>query len=146
MALRSLWSMCVVGFVLSCGSFPLAEGAIDSAQFDHWSVHVVTEDRDGGLRTTRIWIVEIDGVGFIRSKQSRWFANLERGSSCRIRVAGREYPVSVTAIEDLALRRRIDAAFVAKYGWQETLVIGKGRAESADPYMRLTAVGSGSAQ
>ncbi len=123
-----------------CASPPIADRPIEFESVDPWSLHVVTEDADGDVRAARIWIVSLDGDGYIRTKQSRWFANLERGSWCRIRVDGREYPVEVEMIDDPVLRERIDAAFAEKYGWQESLVIGDGRAQSADPYMRLRAI------
>jgi hypothetical protein len=54
-------------------------------------------------------------------------------------VGGLDYPVDVEVVTDPDLRRRIDAAFLAKYGWQDRMAIGADRAASGDPYMRLTA-------
>ncbi len=90
----------------------------------------------------RIWIVVLDGVGVIRTEQSRWWKNLERGSLCWIRTGGFEYPVEVEVVTGLAQRRRIDAAFAAKYGWQERVVITEDRAATDDNYMRLTTRGA----
>lgn len=128
--------------IAGCATPPLAQTAIDWNRADRWSVHVVTEDADGDLRVARIWIVVLDGVGVIRTEQSRWWKNLERGSLCWIRTGGFEYPVEVEVVTDLARRRRIDAAFATKYGWQERIVISEDRAATDDHYMRLTARGA----
>ena len=80
----------------------------------------------------------MDGAGVIRTQQSRWWKNIERGSFCRIRVGGHDYPVEVEELTDLALRRRIDEAFAGKYGWQERMAISDDRAATDDHYMRLT--------
>ncbi len=137
--LGSAWWVVWLVVALGCVSPPIAQQPLDFAALDAWSVHVVTEDPDGDERVARIWIVALEGEGYIRTKSSRWFANLERGSWCRLRVDGREYPVQVEFITDPAVREQVDAAFHARYGWQERLVIGPGRAQSADPYMRLRA-------
>jgi hypothetical protein len=123
---------------IGCTTTPIASAAIDWNATDHWSVHVVTQDADGDLRVARIWIVVIDGAGVIRTQQSRWWKNIQRGSFCRIRVDGRDFPVAVEEISDLAARRRVDQAFEEKYGWQERMVISEDRAATDDHYMRLT--------
>ena len=46
--------------------------------------------------------------------------------------------MNVEFVTDPELRRRTDLAFLTKYGWQERLVIEENRAQSDDPYMRLT--------
>jgi hypothetical protein len=125
-----------------CATPSLVAAPIDWREADRWSVHVVTEDADGDLRVARIWIVVLDGVGVIRTKQSRWWKNIERGSFCRIRVDGRDYPVDVEEVTNLDLRRRVDEAFASKYGWQESMVISDDRAASDDHYLRLTSTGA----
>jgi hypothetical protein len=131
----SIW---LVGCTTPPTAPPLASAPIDWNEADRWSVHVVTQDADGDLRVARIWIVVLDGAGVIRTQQSRWWKNIERGSFCRIRIDGHDYPVEVHELTDLALRRRIDQAFADKYGWQERMVISDDRAASDDHYMRLT--------
>lgn len=133
----------LIGFwIAGCATPPVASGPVDWNAVDDWSVHVVTEDADGDLRVARIWIVVLDGGGVIRTQQSRWWKNLERGSFCRIRFDGREFPVDVEVLTDLAVRRRVDVAFAEKYGWQERMVIAGDRAATDDHYMLLTSKGS----
>ena len=133
----------LIGFwIVGCVTPPVASVPVDWNAVDNWSVHVVTEDADGDLRVARIWIVVLDGAGVIRTQQSRWWKNIQRGSFCRIRFDGREFPVDVEVLTDLAVRRRVDIAFAEKYGWQERMVIAGDRAATDDHYMLLTAKGS----
>ena len=134
---RSLSLFASLVLATACGGRPATE-PIDWMDVDDWSVHVVTEDADGDLRVTRIWVGVVDGAGMIRTQRSRWRENLERGSPCWLRVGGIDYPVNVEFVTDPELRRRTDLAFLTKYGWQERLVIEENRAQSDDPYMRLT--------
>ncbi|MCG8589148.1 MAG: DUF2255 family protein [Proteobacteria bacterium] len=124
---------------LACAAPRAAEQPLDWANTDRWSFHVVTEDADGGERVTRIWFAVVDGAGVIRTRRTtRWWGNLERGSALRVRMDGLDYPVAVALVTEPAERERADAAFAAKYGWQERAVIPDDRAASDDPYMRLT--------
>ncbi len=100
---------------------------------------MVTHDADGDERVTRIWIVVHDGLGAIRTGESRWAKNILRGSAVAIRAGGFDSVVSATEIEDLAIRRSIDTEFANKYGWQESAFIKNDRAASEDHYFRLVA-------
>lgn len=123
----------------ACTSLSPAPGPIDWAEVDDWSVHVVTRDSDGDLRVARIWLVVVDGQAAIRTQDSRWFANIQRGSDCWIRRSGGDHPVNVELVSEMSERKRIDAAFLEKYGWQESVIIEDDRAETDNPYMRLSA-------
>jgi hypothetical protein len=132
-------ALLLLTLTIACAGVRPAESPIDWGALEDWSVFVVTLDQDGSQRVTRIWVAVVDGAGAIRTKDSRWWANLQRGSVCALRVGGVDYPVAVEVVTDPGLRGRIDAAFHAKYGWQDRLASGAERAASADPYMRLTA-------
>ncbi len=125
--------LCAVG----CASSPIAEGPLSEADFERWSVHVLTWDADGDRRKTRVWIAAVDGTPYLRTAQTKWWQNIERGSKTRILSGDHVYPVSIEEINDPSLRAEIDAAFTAKYGWLGKLVIDDERAQSDDPYMRL---------
>ena len=125
-----------------CASSPEPGGALSEADFESWSVHVLTWDADGDLRKTRVWIAAVDGTPYIRTGQSRWWENIERGSPTRILSAGRAYPVAIEEVHSQSLRAKIDEAFTAKYGWLGRLVIDDDRAQSDDPYLRLIASAS----
>jgi hypothetical protein len=129
--------------VFACGAVRSADQPISWSEAEDWSVHIVTRDEDGRARVTRIWLVIVDGSGVIRTGQSRWWKNLDRGSPCHIRLGGSrgvEYAVSTDEITDAAERARVNEAFAAKYGWQEQLFIPSDRASSGDHYLRLAAV------
>jgi hypothetical protein len=82
----------------------------------------LTEDEDGAVRETTIWLVVVDGQGYIRTGNTNWGDNVVRNQSIAIRVEGEEIPVQVRFIEDEALRERIVAAFREKYGWSDGLI------------------------
>ncbi len=128
--------LCAVG----CASSPIAEGPLSEADFERWSVHVLTWDVDGDRRKTRVWIAAVGGAPYLRTVQTRWWQNIECGSKTRILSGGQVYPVSIEEVTDRSLRAEIDAAFTAKYGWLGKWVIDDERAQSDDPYMRLMAV------
>jgi len=115
----------------------MADRALGEADFERWSVHVLTWDADGDRRKTRVWITSVEGTPYVRTGQTRWWRNIERGSPTQILSAGHAYPVVIEEVVDPSLRAQIDAAFAAKYGWVGRLVIGSERAQSDDPYLRL---------
>jgi hypothetical protein len=127
-----------VGSVVGCASAPITDKPLGEADFEHWSVHVLTWDADGDRRKTRVWIAAVAATPYLRTIQTRWWQNIERGSKIQILSGDRVYPVSIKEIHDATLRAEIDAAFTAKYGWLGRLVIDDERAQSDDPYMRLT--------
>jgi hypothetical protein len=120
-----------------CASPPLAESPLGEADFERWSVHVLTWDADGDRRKTRVWIAAVARAPYLRTGQTHWWQNIERGSKTRILSGDWVYRVSIEQIDDPMLRSEIDAAFTAKYGWLGKLVIDDERAKSDDPYMRL---------
>jgi hypothetical protein len=138
-AIAAAWALALL--LAGCAAPPLASTPIEWSEADRWSVHVVTQDADGDSRVTRVWIVVLDGAGIIRTQQSRWRKNIERGSPVRLRIEGRDYPVRVEDLTDPGVRMRIDEKFAEKYGWQEKMVISEDRAATEDHYMRLTAAG-----
>jgi hypothetical protein len=99
------------------------------------TVHVVTTDSDGGERSTKIWVAVLDGVGYIRTSQgSTWGDNVAKVPEIALHVAGKDYPLNASFIEEPAERERIIAAFEAKYGSNPLLNLIRG----SDPrIMRL---------
>lgn len=84
-------------------------------------VRIATTDAEGGRRETTIWLVEVDGRGFVRTTSTRWFGDIERDPQVALEVAGTELLLRATPVEDEALRERIERAFAAKYGWTDRL-------------------------
>jgi len=101
----------------------LASGAAFAAEpdwaeiADQQTVQVITTDPDGDGRETKIWVVVLDGVGYIRtSRSSTWGDNVELNPDIGLRVTGQDYPLRATFIEQPAERERIVTGFEAKYG------------------------------
>ncbi len=99
-----------------------------AAQAEDWTglteadvVRIVTVDEDGSERTTKIWVVVVDGVAYVRTGATRWFANLERDPSVALLAGESEYSARaerVTAAERIG---RVQAAFREKYGFMDRL-------------------------
>ena len=49
-------------------------------------VQIVTSDADGAERDTNVWFVVVDDAGFVRTNDSRWLANIRRGSNVVLRL------------------------------------------------------------
>jgi len=96
---------------------PLAAAPEWAAVADEETVHVITTDEDGDVRETKIWLLVLDDVGYIRtSRSTRWGDNVERNQDIALRVSGADYPLRATFVEEDAERARIVAGFEAKYG------------------------------
>jgi hypothetical protein len=80
-------------------------------------VEILTHDEDGALRETSIWIVAFDGHGYVRTNDSRWLANIRRGSDVVLRVADEEFAVVAREPNDPAISERVEAGFKEKYGF-----------------------------
>lgn len=82
-------------------------------------VEIATRDEDGAARDTKIWIVVLERVAYVRTNDSRWLANIRRGSPVSIRTAGAEgveRPVRASEVQDAAVKARVEEAFLGKYG------------------------------
>ncbi|MFI5320675.1 MAG: DUF2255 family protein [Myxococcota bacterium] len=106
----------------------LAAGAAVAGTLD-WTpaseesvVEILTGDADGSLRETPVWIVVLDGAGYVRTNDSKWLANIRRGSAVRLRVRDVESAVVAFEVDDPALALRVEEAFKAKYGVTQRLM------------------------
>ena len=100
-----------------------AAGPFDWAPASSESVvEVLTSDADGDLRETPIWIVVIGDAGYVRTNDSKWLANIRRGSAVRLRVRDVESAVLAREVADAALKASVETAFKAKYGWMQRLM------------------------
>jgi hypothetical protein len=128
-------------WLLAAASLPFAATNAAAADID-WSavadvdtVHVLTTDEDGDARATKIWLVVLDGDGYIRtSRRTTWGKNVARDPDIALRIGDVEYPVHATFIVDEAERARIVAAFEEKYGSNPILNFIRGE---DPPIMRL---------
>ncbi|MDG2051374.1 MAG: DUF2255 family protein [Myxococcota bacterium] len=115
-----------IGIALACGVATVsgATGAPDEWQpfADQDVIEIITEDPDGDLRETKIWIVVLDGNGYIRTNNSRWLANIRRGSAVSLRSDEWESRVTAAEIDNVELDQQVESAFKAKYGFMQQLM------------------------
>ena len=86
------------------------------------TVEVVTHDDDGELRETTIWLVVFDDHGYVRTNDSRWLANIRRGSSVALRLGEEQFAVSAREPNDAALSARVEEQFKQKYGFMQRVM------------------------
>ena len=103
-------------------------GAAHAAELD-WQrfqdedvIEIITHDDDGALRETSIWIVSFDGHGYVRTNDSRWLANIRRGSSVALRLGEDEFPVTAREPNDAAIAARVEEGFKQKYGFTQRVM------------------------
>jgi hypothetical protein len=85
-------------------------------------VEVLTQDEDGSVRETTVWLLVQDGEAYVRTGGSNWGANVVRSGELTLRVGEAEYPMTVEFEEDDAYRARIKQGFRDKYGWSDGLL------------------------
>ncbi len=102
---------------LALAATQAAAGSFDWAPMrDESVVEVLTSDADGELRETPVWIVVLGDAAYVRTNDSKWLANIRRGSAVRLRVRDVETSVVAAETTDAALAARVEEAFQAKYG------------------------------
>ncbi|MCP4903600.1 MAG: DUF2255 family protein [bacterium] len=135
---KLVWLACFLTLSCASGSIPVATGPVDPAVIDdHWSLHVVTEDADGDERVTRIWIGVLDGDPILRTGDSRWWANLQRDPTIRIRLSGTDHVFRAESVTDPNERIQIDEIFLEKYGAWERVLFPQDRGKTHTRYARL---------
>ncbi len=85
-------------------------------------IEILTHDEGGALRDTKVWVTVVAGAGYIRTNDSRWLANIRRGSDVALRVRGVERPFRAEESDDAELYGRVEEAFLEKYGWLQRLM------------------------
>ena len=123
---------------LAAGGAARAASLDWSATREHDVVEIVSTDPDGQRRETKVWVAELDGRGYVRTNDSRWYQNLSRDPNGAIKFGGAEYPVRAEVVNDDALRTRVDGAFAEKYPLS-TKVMGWFGRRGGDNCLALTA-------
>ena len=133
--------------ILACASTPppAAVEPIDwSAVADEGTPTIVTRDADGDQRETPIWVVVVKNQGYIRTGDTRWFANIERDPDVVLQIGGRSLSLRAELLRDDALRKTVNTAFRDKYGFWDFVVHPRGAPDSN--IMRLVARPGGGAR
>jgi hypothetical protein len=79
-------------------------------------IQVLTHDEDGELRDTTVWVVVLDGSGYVRTNASRWLENIQRNPEVQVRVRGYDYLMRAEEVRATALRESVEGAYKKKYG------------------------------
>lgn len=123
---------------LACASTPVSTSPLDWAEADErWSIHVVTVDPSGNDRVTRIWMAVEGGDGVLRTNDTRWWANLQREPSIRVRHGGADHVFAVKLVTEQSEKIRIDEVFLEKFGGWERMMFPQERGETHENYARL---------
>ena len=129
-----VWFIAVTSLLFAATAAAAADIDWDAVA-DVETIHVVTTDEDGDVRATKIWVVVLDGVGYIRtSRRTTWGENVKRDPDIALRIGDTDYPVRATFIVDEAERARIVAGFEEKYGSNPIMNFIRG---DDPPIMRL---------
>jgi hypothetical protein len=86
------------------------------------TVSVATSNPDGTLRYTTVWIVVVDGRGYLRTGNTTWGENVVRDPDVRLVIGEREHALRVEFVEADDERALVMAAFNAKYGWTDSVI------------------------
>lgn len=76
---------------------------------------VVTFDADGDRRITQLWIASVNDTPYLRTGNTKWFANLERVPELELRIGGVMYPCRTSVVRDNAKAQQVHDAFYEKY-------------------------------
>lgn len=117
----SLGVVCVFALLATTSAFAEVPNWGDVSAVE--TVTVTTETEEGEPHETTIWLVMVDGNGYIRtSKRSGWGKNVRRNPLITLRVEGTDFPVSVTFVEDEDEYDRVKARFREKYGFEDAFI------------------------
>lgn len=115
-----------IAVALICGVAGIGGASSDPNEWQPFAeqdvIQIITEDPDGDVRETKIWIVVLDGTGYIRTNNSRWLANIRRGSPVSLRSEEWESRVTATEIEDGEVDVQVESAFKSKYGLMQRVM------------------------
>lgn len=124
---RPLLFWLAAGLAALLGGTGAASAGTAAVDWDAWAeveqIQALTTDEAGELRETTIWIIVVDGQGYIRtSGTTKWGDDVERDPEIRMRIEGREIPIRVEFVEDEELRKRIISGFREKYGFSDVMI------------------------
>jgi hypothetical protein len=85
--------------------------------------HLESRDASGQVSDVDVWIVEIDGVLYLRAnnRDADWVSRVLAGSEIELRREAGTSSVRATVQADPLFRQRVDRAMALKYGIAENL-------------------------
>jgi hypothetical protein len=116
---HGLWAAGLTALLLA-STTAFAGDRIDwESHADVETVTVITTNEDGSNRETTIWLLVLDGDGYIRTATTRWGGNVERNQDVGLRIGETELALRAEFVTDQEARDRIEAAFREKYGFED---------------------------
>ncbi len=108
------------------GLFLAAAGAAGATDWSALSavktVTITTQNEDGSMRDTTVWLLVLDGNPYVRTGNTSWGENVMRNPNVKLGVGGRDFILRAVPVVDPALATRIQEGFREKYGWQDAVV------------------------
>jgi hypothetical protein len=98
------------------------EAIVWSSYADEQTVKVVTTNEDGSSRETTVWLVVVEGQGYIRTGKTRWGGNIERNPDVALRIGETELTLRVAFVSDEVEREAVVTAFRDKYGFSDWIL------------------------
>jgi hypothetical protein len=109
--------------LLTAASGARGEEAIEWHRYsEEGTVEVITSNEDGSLRETKVWLVVVDGQGYIRTGRTRWGGNVERNPEIVLRIGETELPLRAEFVTDRTERDAVKAALRAKHGFSDWIL------------------------
>lgn len=90
---------------------------------DVGTIQIVATDAEGASIERTIWLVVVDGRGYIRAgATSRWDQGLDANPDVTIRIADVDYELRAARVPEGVRYDQINEAFRAKYGFSDALM------------------------
>jgi hypothetical protein len=83
------------------------------------TIEIITLDEDGSPRETKIWIVVLDELGYVRTNDSKWLANIRRDPAVQLRTRDVASDFVAEEVDDPVVYDRVEQAFKEKYGFAQ---------------------------
>jgi hypothetical protein len=114
---RIVTAGCLAALLLCLAGTPARAAGFDWSPFERTNViELLTHDEDGALRETKVWVVVVDGSGYVRTNASRWLENIQRNPELQLRVSGYDYLMRAEEVKEAAVKERVEEAYKEKYG------------------------------
>ena len=122
MQIQGRWTLALAGSLSFLAIAAAADPPDWSSVADVDTVSVATSNPDGSLRYTTVWLVVIDGRGYLRTGDTTWGANVARDPAITLVIGEQEYALRADFVEADDEHARVMAAFNEKYGWTDTVI------------------------
>jgi hypothetical protein len=94
-----------------------------AAVADTGTIQIVATDAEGAKLERTIWLVVLDGRGYIRAgATSSWDEGLDANPEVTVRIADVDYELRATRIPEGLLYDQVTEAFRTKYGFSDALM------------------------